>query len=46
MNDLIALLAEEGDDLSKIEIPKTPAAAAPKAEAAPVKEEKKESQGE
>ncbi|KAF9960834.1 hypothetical protein BGZ70_008483, partial [Mortierella alpina] len=44
VNDLIALLAEEGDDLSKIEIPKTAAAAAPKAEAAPAKEEKKESQ--
>ncbi|KAF9291431.1 hypothetical protein BGZ68_004079 [Mortierella alpina] len=44
VNDLIALLAEEGDDLSKIEIPKNAAAAAPKAEAVPAKEEKKESQ--
>ncbi|KAF9571112.1 hypothetical protein EC968_001031 [Mortierella alpina] len=43
VSEIIALLAEEGDDLSKIEIPKT-SAAAPKAEAAPVKEEKKESQ--
>jgi len=36
-------LAEEGDDLSKVEIPKT--SAAPKA-AAPAKEEKKEAPGE
>ncbi|GJJ72663.1 hypothetical protein EMPS_05021 [Entomortierella parvispora] len=40
VNDIIALLAEEGDDLSKVEVPKS--AAAPKAEAAPAKEEKKE----
>lgn len=40
MNDIIALLAEEGDDLSKVEIPKS--AAAP----APAKEEKKEAAGE
>lgn len=39
VNQVIALLAEEGDDLSKVEIPKTQAA--PKAEA-PAKEEKKE----
>ncbi|KAF9920593.1 hypothetical protein FBU30_009559, partial [Linnemannia zychae] len=37
VNETIALLAEEGDDLSKIEIPKS---SAPKA-AAPAKEEKK-----
>ncbi|KAI8605380.1 2-oxoacid dehydrogenases acyltransferase-domain-containing protein [Dissophora ornata] len=40
VNETIALLAEEGDDLSKVEIPKTKAA--PKADAAPAKEEKKE----
>ena len=39
---MIALLAEEGDDLSKVEIPKTQAA--PKAEV-PAKEEKKEAPG-
>ena len=44
MNDIIALLAEEGDDLSKVEIPKS--AAPPKTEAAPAKEEKKEAAGE
>ncbi|KAG0004606.1 pyruvate dehydrogenase complex dihydrolipoamide acetyltransferase component (E2) [Entomortierella chlamydospora] len=41
VNEIIALLAEEGDDLSKVEIPK--AKTAPKADAAPAKEEKKES---
>ncbi|KAG0349771.1 hypothetical protein BGZ54_004208 [Gamsiella multidivaricata] len=39
VNEAIALLAEEGDDLSKIEIPKTKAA--PKGDT-PVKEEKKD----
>ncbi|KAI1300743.1 hypothetical protein EDD11_005944 [Mortierella claussenii] len=39
VNEAIALLAEEGDDLSKVEVPKK---AAPKAEAAPTKEEKDE----
>ncbi|KAG0056843.1 hypothetical protein BGZ83_003137 [Gryganskiella cystojenkinii] len=39
VNDIIALLAEEGDDLSKVEVPK--GAAAPKAEP---KEEKKEAE--
>ncbi|KAG0340613.1 hypothetical protein BG000_011572 [Podila horticola] len=38
VNEAIALLAEEGDDLSKIEIPKKAEAKAP----APAKEEKKE----
>ncbi|KAG0028626.1 hypothetical protein BGZ81_004558 [Podila clonocystis] len=38
VNETIALLAEEGDDLSKIEIPKKTEAKAP----APAKEEKKE----
>ncbi|KAF9196278.1 hypothetical protein BGZ49_002862 [Haplosporangium sp. Z 27] len=41
VNEVIALLAEEGDDLSKVEIPKSKAA--PKADSAPAKEEKKES---
>ncbi|KAF9213865.1 pyruvate dehydrogenase complex dihydrolipoamide acetyltransferase component (E2) [Podila verticillata] len=38
VNETIALLAEEGDDLSKIEVPKKTEAKAP----APAKEEKKE----
>lgn len=38
------MLAEEGDDLSKVEVPK--ASGAPKAAAAPAKEEKKETPGE
>ncbi|KAG0221225.1 hypothetical protein BGW41_007072, partial [Actinomortierella wolfii] len=38
VNETIALLAEEGDDLSKIEIPKS----SPKPAAAPAKEEKQE----
>ncbi|KAF9111709.1 pyruvate dehydrogenase complex dihydrolipoamide acetyltransferase component (E2) [Mortierella sp. AM989] len=40
VNEVIALLAEEGDDLSKVEAPKTKAV--PKAETAPAKDEKKE----
>ncbi|KAG0295474.1 hypothetical protein BGZ96_011657 [Linnemannia gamsii] len=40
VNEPIALLAEEGDDLSKVEVPKS--SGAPKAAAAPAKEEKKE----
>ncbi|KAG0310602.1 pyruvate dehydrogenase complex dihydrolipoamide acetyltransferase component (E2), partial [Linnemannia gamsii] len=41
VNETIALLAEEGDDLSKVEVPKS--SGAPKAAAAaPAKEEKKE----
>ncbi|KAG0328804.1 hypothetical protein BGZ99_004468 [Dissophora globulifera] len=40
VNETIGLLAEEGDDLSKVEIPKT--SAAPKKADAPAKEEKKE----
>ena len=40
------MLAEEGDDLSKVEVPKSSGAPKAAAAAAPTKEEKKETPGE